>query len=101
MDDTYSIKMQVRGAAYRFAPFTEDQIFALQLLDGSNARDVASMLKLLRKNTEPEDWDALWDRLTDRDDALGLEDLSKAFVKLFDKTTAAMKDAHASADDDD
>lgn len=100
MDDIYTTKFQVKGTAYRFAPFTQDQVFALTLLDSSSAADVSSMLKLLRKNTYPEDWSALWDRLTDRDDSLGLDDLSKAFVKLFEKTTAAMKDAAPSDDDD-
>jgi hypothetical protein len=100
MDDEqndYTMKFQVKGTAYRFAPLTGDQIFAVQLLDTKTPQDVADMLKLLKGNTEPGDWRALWLRLTSRTDSLSLEDLSKAFVKLFERSADALKDAEQHA----
>ena len=82
-DETYTTKFQVKGTAYRFVTFNPDQLFALTLLDSTDPRDVSNMIKLLRENTRPDDWHALWGRLTSREDGLTLEDLSKAFVRLY------------------
>ena len=95
MDDTRTIKFQVKGQAYTFAPLTEDQRTALVALSRS-ARGGQKMFRILELSMGEEQYDKITDRLIDPDDSLSTSDFSKALERLIKESAKEF-----SGDDDD
>lgn len=100
MDDTTrTIKFQVKGQAYTFAPLTDDQQAALLLLP-AGASGVRKMFRIAEKSLGSDQYDQLTDRLIDPDDSLSLKDLSKMVERLVKETAKASSDNDVTDDDD-
>jgi hypothetical protein len=94
MDDTSrTIKFQVKGKAYTFAPLTEDQQAALLVMP-RGIRGVQKVFRILEISLGPEQYDALTDRIIDRDDTLAFGDAAKAVERL-------LKESAKTTDSDD
>jgi hypothetical protein len=88
MDDTQK-KIQIKGTAYSFRPFTDDEltlVVELRYLNPSNDRYMRTVMKMLADAGGEEQWDAITDRLVARE--LRLDDLTAAFLKLFERSSA-------------
>lgn len=94
--DTY--KTQIKGQAYAFRPFTDDElslIVELKYMHASGDRYLDVVMKQLEEAAGKEQWEELTDRLVARD--LGLNDLAGAFKKLFERQLKA-REKSAAAD---
>jgi hypothetical protein len=90
MDDTIR-KTQIKGTAYSFRPFTVDEltlVAELRYLNTSNDRYMRVIMKMLADAGGEEQWETLTDRLVARE--IGLDDLSNAFLKLFERQLKKM-----------
>lgn len=79
-------KTQIKGVTYSFTPFSEDDlslVAELSLIGASGVTHIRQAMKLMEAASEPEQWQALTDRLVNRE--VRLDDLANAFKKLFER----------------
>ncbi|MEU7010364.1 hypothetical protein [Streptomyces sp. NPDC046332] len=70
MDDTTHYTIQVKGTAYKFRPIPGEDLERLQILVAMGApggKLIKGMTRILEPLTSPEEWDALTDRLVERE----------------------------------
>lgn len=85
-DDARVYKTMIKGTAYSFAPFADDDIAMmaeLTYMGASGRAYVRGAMKALQDASDPEQWGLLSDRLVARE--VRLDDLANAFSKLFER----------------
>lgn len=83
MDDTKQYKIQIKGTAYTFQPFPDEDIVKIQLVFNMNAstmKTIKAVTRILRDSAGVQQWDELTDRLIDGE--ITLEDLVKPVKEL-------------------
>lgn len=97
-DEITQYKTQIKGQAYSFRPFTDDEmalVVELRYMHASGDRYAMVIMGQLKDASEPDQWDSLTDRLVARE--ISLEDVLAAFKKLFERQLKA-KENSAPAD---
>lgn len=98
MDDDKQYTIQIKGTAYKFRPIPDEDLARIQLVFNMNAslpKTLKAITRLLKESVGGEQWDALTDRLIDKEITLD-EMVSLPIKRLVERQ---VKDAKASADD--
>ena len=85
MDDNKYFTVQVKGTAYRFHPFTEEDLSKVQTLSlmGANVEMVKAAMTMVSVSVGPEQWAAIIKRVSSGE--VVLEDLVSVLKRVTER----------------